>query len=91
MGVHVGLGTMPGGLTPICEDCGVCLCWDISEEEYLRNKAFWDAWCCEECNGARMRRPAQAHGEDGDWRIAREAGDGESGEEDWDEWNGRGP
>ena len=30
-------------------ECGIHLCWDLSEEEYIEAKAFWDAWECEEC------------------------------------------
>ncbi len=51
MGVHVHGGTMPGAVTPICEGCGIALCWDISKEEYAEDKSFWDAWCCRDCNG----------------------------------------
>lgn len=43
--------SMPGALTPMCNDCGIALCWDIDEDEYQRNKAFWDAWKCRDCNG----------------------------------------
>ena len=50
MAVHIGNSTMIGGVTPICNTCGVSLCWDISEEEYIENKAFWDNWKCESCN-----------------------------------------
>lgn len=49
---------MPGCLTPICEDCNVSLCWDISIEEYEEEKAFWDSWRCRDCNGGyAMKRP----------------------------------
>lgn len=51
MGLHVHGGTMDGALTPICESCGVSLCWDIEESEALENKDFWDQWKCQECNG----------------------------------------
>lgn len=51
MGATVGPGTMPGALTPICNECGIALCWDISEEEYKEEKLFWEAWICQECNG----------------------------------------
>ena len=51
MGVHVHGGTMPGGVTPICNECGTSLCWDLSEEEYAEAKPFWDSWICECCNG----------------------------------------
>lgn len=36
--------------TPICDMCGVALCWDISNEEYIDNKNFWDNWECRDCN-----------------------------------------
>jgi hypothetical protein len=51
MGLHVHPGTMPGGLTPICNTCGVSLCYDISAEEPEQDQAFWDAWVCRDCNG----------------------------------------
>lgn len=57
MGVHTHGGTMPGALTPICNHCGVSLCWDISEEEYEDIWEFWDAWICQDCNdGVRMNK-----------------------------------
>ena len=31
MGLHTHGGTMEGALTPICEACGVSLCWDIEK------------------------------------------------------------
>lgn len=49
MGVHVYKGTLSGGLTPICSDCMVSLCWDISLEEYEEKPDFWDEWRCKEC------------------------------------------
>ena len=51
MGLHKHGGTMDGALTPICEECGVSLCWDIEETEALENEAFWDQWKCQDCNG----------------------------------------
>lgn len=39
-----------GGYTPICDRCGVCLCWDISEHEYEENITFWENWTCELCD-----------------------------------------
>ena len=57
MGVQVSGGTLQGGVTPVCNGCGVALCWDISEGEYAQDRAFWDAWRCKECNGGTpMRR-----------------------------------
>lgn len=57
MGVTVHPGTMDGAVTPICNQCMVCLCWDISEEEYLELPDFWEEWICQDCNGGvRMSR-----------------------------------
>jgi hypothetical protein len=53
--------TLDHGYTPLCSECGIHLCWDISEEEYEERQAFWDNWRCQECNGGqRMQRPAGA-------------------------------
>lgn len=41
--------TALGGYTPICDDCGVHLCWEIGLYEYLEDKEFWDNWCCKTC------------------------------------------
>lgn len=51
MGVSIYNATMPGAVTPTCDQCGVRLCWDISDEQYQFEKLFWDAWVCEDCNG----------------------------------------
>lgn len=56
MGVTRTASTLPDGWTPICNDCGVALCWDISEYDYNERPAFWDAWCCKECLEWRRRR-----------------------------------
>jgi len=50
MGITVTASTIPGGVTPVCDNCGIALCWDVSEPEYLANKTFWDNWRCKECN-----------------------------------------
>lgn len=50
MGVGIHGGTMDGAVTPMCNKCGIALCWDISEEEYGEAKKFWDKWICQECN-----------------------------------------
>lgn len=39
-----------GGYTPICNSCGVAMCADISEVEYMEAREFWDGWRCEMCN-----------------------------------------
>jgi hypothetical protein len=49
MGVIPSRMKDPTFLTPICNDCGICLCWDISVEEYEADKAFWEGWQCEFC------------------------------------------
>lgn len=54
MGITTHGGTMDGGVTPTCNDCGISLCWDISCTEYLSARAFWDQWICQECNGSRL-------------------------------------
>ncbi len=50
MAVGILPSTMPGALTPMCGECGVALCYDISEEEYQEAKEFWNNWQCKECN-----------------------------------------
>ena len=55
MGLGVHGGTMPGAMTPICNECGAFLCWDLCIEEAYENLEFWDAWVCQDCNdGERM-------------------------------------
>lgn len=54
MGITTHGGTMDGGVTPTCNNCGISLCWDISRTEYLSARAFWEAWTCQECNGSRL-------------------------------------
>lgn len=49
MGTVILPSTQISALTPICNDCGIVLCWDISEIEYQEAKEFWDNWTCEEC------------------------------------------
>ena len=50
MGVTIGNSTMDGAVTPICNSCGICLCYDISDSEYEENKTFWDNWQCGDCD-----------------------------------------
>jgi hypothetical protein len=67
MGLTVHPGTMPGGMTPICNSCGICLCWDISKQDAARDAAFWEAWVCQDCNGGvRLSLP--------DWRLNNQQG-----------------
>jgi len=51
MGLHRHGSTMEGALTPICNGCGVSLCWDIEANEALGDADFWLQWQCETCNG----------------------------------------
>jgi hypothetical protein len=44
------LESVLGGFTPLCNECGISICWDISPEEYEAAKAFWDDYCCKTCN-----------------------------------------
>lgn len=48
-----------GDLTPICNDCGVSLCWDISQEEYDSRPLFWDNWVCKNCKDVDKTRFVQ--------------------------------
>lgn len=41
------------GKTPVCDCCGIHLCWDIAPHEYEEAKPFWDAWKCQDCNGGK--------------------------------------
>jgi hypothetical protein len=50
MAVTINASTLDGGYTPMCSNCGVALCWDISEQEYEDGKGFWDDWTCKDCN-----------------------------------------
>lgn len=50
MGVTKTYSTLEEGLTPICNECGVALCWDIHILEYEDDKGFWDEWKCKCCN-----------------------------------------
>jgi hypothetical protein len=51
VGVTVLTSTLTGGQTPICNNCGICLCYDISGANYAEAMDFWDEWICEDCNG----------------------------------------
>jgi hypothetical protein len=51
MGVTITNSTLDGGYTPCCNECGIHLCFDISEEDYEADQEFWDRWICEVCNG----------------------------------------
>lgn len=46
----MGLLKVVDGYQPICNDCGIALCFSISEEEYKRTKGFWENWKCVYCD-----------------------------------------
>lgn len=50
MGVTILKSTPSDFLTPICNECGIHLCYDISIQEYNQDKNFWDDWRCDICN-----------------------------------------
>lgn len=50
-----------GTYTPQCGECGIALCWDLSEEEYLEHKAFWDGWECCKCKPDYLRSFKKLH------------------------------
>jgi hypothetical protein len=52
-----------GGYTPVCNDCGIHLCWDISEYEYEEAESFWDNWRCQECNDGKAMSRKEYYGE----------------------------
>lgn len=51
MGITVLPSNAPDELTPICNECGICLCWSITIDEYNVCPAFWNNWICQDCNG----------------------------------------
>lgn len=54
-----------GEVQPVCNECGVALCWSIDHSEYMQWQIFWDDWKCRDCNpeyeGA-YRRHKALHG-----------------------------
>lgn len=47
--------TVQGTYTPHCGECGIALCYDLSEQEYTERKEFWDNWDCSTCNPSYLR------------------------------------
>jgi hypothetical protein len=35
---------------PVCNDCGLALCFTLDEREYEREQEYWDYWTCVYCN-----------------------------------------
>src|SRR4030042_542062 len=50
MGIMILVSTLPGSVTPVCNQCGIALCWDIPDSDYRENQDYWDNWECEKCN-----------------------------------------
>jgi hypothetical protein len=63
MGIMASTST--DGLTPICNECGVRLCWDISHEEYAQRPDFWDCWVCQDCRDHDVVNAELMHDEEG--------------------------
>lgn len=59
MGIDITPSTIDGGCTPICNICGVHLCYDIGYSDYFENRDFWEMWICEDCNGGKKFSLAQ--------------------------------
>jgi hypothetical protein len=38
-----------GGLTPICNECGICESYEIAHEDYNEHPDYWENWRCPEC------------------------------------------
>lgn len=38
------------GWQPICNDCGIALCFTISDDEKYRFGEFWENWRCQYCD-----------------------------------------
>lgn len=38
-----------GDITPICNSCGIVLCYSISDICYEEHRLFWDEWECDVC------------------------------------------
>lgn len=66
MGLHKHGSTMDGALTPICESCGVSLCWDVEEIQAIADMDFWNQWKCQDCNGGHRMSLEQ-------WRLKHPA------------------
>lgn len=35
---------------PICDECGIALCYTLTLFEYIEHKDYWDNWCCKDCD-----------------------------------------
>lgn len=38
-----------GGLTPICNECGICESYEIAHENYNEHPDYWENRRCPEC------------------------------------------
>jgi len=41
--------TFQDAITPVCNSCGIYLCWDISDSDYRERPDFWESWLCRPC------------------------------------------
>lgn len=39
-----------GEVQPMCDDCGIALCWSVDLKEFIEWFGFWDVWKCCRCN-----------------------------------------
>ena len=37
-------------ITPACSCCGTPLSYDLRQDEFKVNQAFWESWRCADCN-----------------------------------------
>jgi len=45
-----------GGYQPVCDMCGICLCYEVEPENYELHRNFWDNWKCEVCDPDYFKR-----------------------------------
>lgn len=46
----MGILERDDGWQPICNDCGLSLCFVITLQEYDQTKTFWEQWRCVYCD-----------------------------------------
>jgi hypothetical protein len=55
--------TESGDYQPICQDCGIALCWTLDWFSYEDHKDYWDRWKCETCDPGYFNRWKISHTE----------------------------
>lgn len=43
------------GIQPICNECGIALCWELIQQDYEDKKYYWDNWSCKTCKPNYLR------------------------------------